>query len=321
VALRIVFFGSPQFAVPSLEALANHARVSVDLVVTQPDRRAGRGRDLVAPPVKVAAAAFKIPIWQPDSLRTEEARERLRTTHADLFVVVAYGELFQRAVLAIPTHGCLNVHPSLLPRYRGSAPIQTAILNGDRETGVSIIQMVRRLDAGPIVAQRQIALNGTETGGSLSDTLAKLAGQMLPDVVLGWTAGRIEPRPQDDERATVTRELTKAGGEIDWQDEAGAIERQVRAYQPWPTSWTMLGGKRVVIDRAELDRREFRLPFGTLISEDRAVLVTCGTGSLRLLEVRPEGKRAMPARDWLRGVHGPDAPRFESAKGKSGEPS
>jgi methionyl-tRNA formyltransferase len=276
---------------------------------------------LVAPPVKVAADAAGIPIWQPDSLRTEEARERLHATHADLFVVVAYGELFQRAVLAIPTHGCLNVHPSLLPRYRGSAPIQTAILNGDRETGVSIIQMVRRLDAGPIVTQRQIALDGTETGGSLSDTLANLAGQMLPDVVLDWAAGRIEARPQDDERATITRELTKSDGEIDWQDESIAIERQIRAYQPWPTSWTMLGGKRVVIERAELDGRELQLPPGTLISESHAVLVACGSGSLRLVDVRPEGKREMPARDWLRGLHSSDAPRFEESKRRIERPN
>jgi methionyl-tRNA formyltransferase len=265
---------------------------------------------LVAPPVKTAAESLSLPIWQLDSLRSDEAHERLRSTNADLFVVVAYGELFQRDVLAIPNRGCLNVHPSLLPRYRGSAPIPTAIVNGDRETGVSIIQMVRRLDAGPIVAQQRLALDGTETGGTLSDALANLAGRMLPDIVVDWVAGRIEAQPQDDQLATITRELSKADGEIDWQQDADAIERQVRAYQPWPTSWTTLNGKRITIERVASHQRELDLAPGTLISEQRDVMVACGAGSLKLISVRPEGKRAMPAADWLRGLHSADSLRF-----------
>jgi methionyl-tRNA formyltransferase len=311
VSLRIIFFGSPQFAVPSLEALANDAHLSVDLVVTQPDRRAGRGRELVAPPVKVAGESLRIPIWQPATLRTEAAHERLRSMGADLFVVVAYGELLQRTVLAIPRHGCLNVHPSLLPRYRGSAPIPSAILNGDRETGVSIIQMVRRLDAGPIAAQQRISLDGTETGGSLSATLADLAGRMLPDVVLDWAAGRIDARMQDEQLATMTRELTKADGEIDWHDDAGAIERQIRAYQPWPTAWTTLNGKRIVIERVEHDQRRLELPPGTIEFDQRALVVACESGSLKLINVRPEGKRAMPAEAWFRGLRATEHPRFD----------
>jgi len=310
VSLRIIFFGSPQFAVPSLEALANDARLSVDLVVTQPDRRAGRGRELVAPPVKVAGESLGIPIWQPATLRSEEAHDRLRSMGADLFVVVAYGELLQRTVLTIPRDGCLNVHPSLLPRYRGSAPIPSAILNGDRETGVSIIQMVRRLDAGPIAAQQRISLDGTETGGSLSVTLADLAGRMLPDVVLDWSAGRIDARMQDEQLATMTRELTKADGEIDWHDDAGAIERQIRAYQPWPTAWTTLNGKRIVIERVEHDQRRLDLPPGTIEFDQRALVVACGSGSLKLINVRPEGKNAMPAEAWFRGLRATEHPRF-----------
>lgn len=313
MTLRIIFFGSPYFAVPALEALATDSRYSVDLVVTQPDRRAGRGRELVAPPIKIAAQSLGIEVWQPDSLRSDEAHERLESTGADLFVVVAYGELFQRSVLSIPRLGCLNVHPSLLPRYRGSAPIQTAILNGDSETGVSIIQMVRRLDAGPIVAQERVALDGSETGGSLSGTLASLAGQMLPDVVLDWSTGKIVARAQDDQLATVTRELTKADGEIDWQSGARSIERQVRAFQPWPAAWTTLDDKRVVIERAELDPRSLDQPAGSLVSEHHDVLVACGTGSIRLIEVRPEGKRAMPADAWFRGLHGAGPIRFEAS--------
>jgi methionyl-tRNA formyltransferase len=314
VALRIVFFGSPQFAVPSLEALVQDARLSIELVVTQPDRRAGRGRALVAPPVKTAAFAHQIPVWQPETLRSDDALERLRSIDADLYVVVAYGELFQRRVLALPKHGCLNVHPSLLPRYRGSSPIQSAILNGDRETGVTIIQMVRRLDAGPIVAQERVPLDGTETGGSLSARLADLAGVMLPDTAVDWSAGRIEPHPQDDELATYTRELTKASGEIDWTLDAVQIERAVRAYQPWPTAWTTLAGKRLVIERVELSDQTLDLPAGSLVFEDRTVRVACGTGSLVLLDVRPEGKRAMPAQDWFRGLRSSDTLQFNTRK-------
>jgi methionyl-tRNA formyltransferase len=312
VALRIIFFGSPQFAVPSLSALARDARCSVDLVVTQPDRRAGRGRTLVSPAVKIAAESLDIPVWQPETLRSDEAHERLASTGADLFVVVAYGELFQRDVLSIPKHGCLNIHPSLLPRYRGSAPIQAAILNGDAETGVSIIKMVRRLDAGPIVAQESVALDGSETGGSLSDTLASLAGQLLPDVALEWSSGQIAARAQDDQRATMTRELTKADGEIDWNSDAHSIERQVRALQPWPAAWTTLDDKRVVIERAMLDPHSLEQPEGSVVSKHRDVLVACGTGSLKLIEVRPEGKRAMPADAWFRGLHGARPARFEA---------
>jgi methionyl-tRNA formyltransferase len=312
VVPRIFFFGSPQFAIPSLEALANDGRLAVDLVVTPPDRRAGRGRELVAPPVKTAAELLGLAVWQPETLRSDEAIERLRSANADLFVVVAYGELFQRAVLVIPTHGCLNVHPSLLPRYRGSSPIQSAILNGDRETGVSIIQMVRRLDAGPIVAQQLVPLDGTETGGSLSETLAKVAGQMLPDVVLDWCARRIEARDQDEQIATVTRELTKADGEINWRNDADAIERQIRAYQPWPAAWTTLNDKRVVIERAELDPRSIDMAPGELLAVRRSVLAACGSGSLKLLEVRPEGKRVMASEAWFRGLHAAEHPRFTS---------
>lgn len=312
MSLRIVFFGSPQFAVPSLKALAADERCSVDLVITQPDRRAGRGRGLVAPPVKVAAQSLGVPVWQPDTLRSEVAHERLRFTQSDLFVVVAYGELFQRSVLALPEHGCLNVHPSLLPRYRGSAPIQSAILNGDAETGVSVIQMVRRLDAGPIVAQQRIALQGTETGGSLSETLSNLAGAMLPGVVIAWAAGQIEAQMQDDSQATITRELRKSDGEINWALDAGSIERLVRAFQPWPTAWTTLAGKRIVIERVARDHRALDQKPGSVVSQRRDVLVACGDGSLRLIEVRPEGKRVTPADAWFRGLHADDHPRFEA---------
>lgn len=178
--------------------------------------------------------------------------------------------------------------------------------------------MVRKLDAGPIVAQQRMTLAGTETGGSLSDALANLSGKILPDVVLDWAAGRTEPRAQDDSLATYTRELTKADGAIDWTLDAIVIERQIRAYQPWPSSWTTLDGKRIVIERVELEPRSLDLPPGSLVFEHHDLLVACGNGSLKLTEVRPEGKRVMPAAAWYRGLHNAKRPRFEPPESSSG---
>jgi methionyl-tRNA formyltransferase len=311
VPLRIVFFGSPQFAVPTLQALAADDEFSVDLVVTQPDRPAGRGRGIVEPPAKIAASALGISVWQPTTLKSADALERLSAMGADLFIVVAYGELFQRAVLALPSHGCLNVHPSLLPRYRGSSPIQAAILNGDSETGVSIIKMVRRLDAGPIVAQQRFRLVGNDTGGSLTDELASVSARMMPSVAIDWCSRGIQALPQNDEEASYTRELTKADGGIDWREDAAAIERKARAYWPWPTAWTRFGGRRVAIVECAVEGRKSAQLAGSITVEQRAIFVACGTDSIRLVTVQPEGKRAMTASDWFRGLRGIDDPRFD----------
>ncbi|HEX3723647.1 MAG TPA: methionyl-tRNA formyltransferase [Nitrolancea sp.] len=314
--LRTLFFGSPQFAVPTFRSLANDERFSLDLVITQPDRPSGRGRKLVEPPVKSAAQDAGVPVWQPETLRTIDARERLAECDADLFVVVAYGELFKRSILQLPRHGCLNVHPSLLPRYRGSAPIQAAILNGDRETGVSIIQMVRRLDAGPIVAQQRISLDGSETGGSLGEALAELSARMIPDVAVAWSTNTIEALPQNEDEASYTRELRKSDGLIDWTEPSSAIERKVRAYSPWPSAWTRLNGRRVVIVASEaIDGSDDAQP-GSVTHSKNGVIVACGAGSLRLVSVQPEGRSTMPAESWFRGLRPSDRLCFErSTKG------
>ncbi len=312
MSLRIIFFGSPEFAVPTLSALADDDRFDVAVVVSQPDRTAGRGRRLVEPPVKTAAAERSLRVWQPQTLRSPEIVDKLKAANPDLFVVVAYGEIFRRDVLAIPTHGCLNVHPSLLPRYRGSSPIPAAILNGDKTTGVSIIEMVRKLDAGPIVAQREVELHGDETAETLSIELANLAARMMPDVAADWCNGRIDSRPQDDESATITRELTKDDGRIDWSRSAVEIEREVRAYSPWPTAWTTLDGKRLVVHSAKVWSEHGRGEPGMVGQAGRRVIVTCGASCLELREVQPEGKRMMLAEDWWRGLRRDVSARFDS---------
>lgn len=312
---RIVYFGSPSFAVPSLRKLHSDSRIDMRLVVTQPDRRAGRGRSLVEPAVKSAACALELDVWQPDTLRSDDAISRLLFLSPDLFVVVAYGEIFTRRLLAVPAHGCLNVHPSLLPRYRGSSPVPAAILNGDHETGVSIIEMVRRLDAGPVVAQETIPLSGTETSNTLSDQLADLAAKLLPDVVCAWCEGSLASTPQDETSVSYTRELTKADGQIDWKLSASQIERMVRAYQSWPSAWSTLNGRRVVIHRATVVSEDHSRVSGQIDFVNDAVLVVCGKEMLELLEVQPQGKRRMPADAWLRGLRTETVPRFESVSG------
>ncbi|MCO5175591.1 MAG: methionyl-tRNA formyltransferase [Thermomicrobiales bacterium] len=187
--LRVVFLGSPEFAIPSLRALANHPDIEVALVVTQPDRPSGRGRRLTPPPVRMAADELGLVSMQPETLRDESAIELIRSVHPDVLVVVAYGEILRRAVLSLAPHGCLNVHPSLLPAYRGATPIPAAILHGDNETGVTIIKLIAALDAGPIVAQHAVSLDQTETSGELSDRLADLAAEVLPETMLAYASG------------------------------------------------------------------------------------------------------------------------------------
>ncbi|CCF83580.1 methionyl-tRNA formyltransferase [Nitrolancea hollandica] len=308
--IDVVFFGSPEFAVPALNALARDSRFNVLLAVTQPDRPAGRGKHFRPPAVKLAAAELGIPVWQPESLRSPEAVAFLNDHPADLYVVSAYGEIFRREVLALPAHGVLNIHPSLLPRYRGSSPVQEAIMNGESETGVSIIQMVRKLDSGPILAQSVVPLSGTETAGRLGERLAEVSGRMLGDVAADWVAGKMQARPQVEELATYTRELTKAEGRIDWRRPAEEIERRRRAMSPWPGAWTMLDGKRLKV--LELDiSREQPSPPGTITRTGNAILVGTGTSPIRLLRVQPEGRREVDATEWYRGAHLSPEARFD----------
>lgn len=300
--MRVVFLGSPSFAVPALHALVAHPAVDVALVVTQPDRPAGRGRSLTAPPVAAAALEAGIPLFQPTTLKDDVAVGRLRESHPDVLVVVAYGEILRRDVLDLCPHGAVNVHPSLLPRYRGATPIPAAILNGDITTGISFIRLVRRLDAGPIVAQYVHDIDSRDTTGSLGDRLAIYAASLLPEVLVEYVNDRIVPVLQDDALATYTREWTSADGRIDWQQPAEHIDRLVRASNPWPMAWSTIDSNRVRIIAAEVstDSHPAHVP-GYIDTSTVAPQVSTGQGWLRLVTVQPAGKRPMPASDWLRG--------------------
>lgn len=300
----IVFMGTPHFAVPSLHALAQGPYAIT--VVTQPDRAAGRGGRLTPPPVKVAAEQYGLPIIQPESLRDPDFRARLAALHPDVTVLVAYGEYVAPVLLDLPKRGSVNLHPSLLPRWRGSTPIQSAILAGDEFTGVSIIRMDRGLDTGPILAQRATPIAQEETHPELAARLAQLGADLLAETLPLWLRGEIEPVPQSDEDATLTHTLKKEDGLIDWNLPAQEIARRVRAFQPWPGTYTTWQGRLLKIVRAypiEADQLPEKPGTVTLLGEgkERKIIVWTGAGALHLLEVQLEGKPAIEAQALLSG--------------------
>lgn len=297
--MRIVFAGTPEFAVSSLRAAARHHEVVA--VYTQPDRPAGRGRGLAASPVKNEAVARGIPVFQPESLKDEAAQQQLRALQPDLMVVVAYGLILPRAVLAIPTHGCWNVHASLLPRWRGAAPIQRAIQAGDPQTGVCLMQMEAGLDTGPVLLQQSLAIADADTGGQLHDRLAELGAQVLADG-LGLLRAGLKPiaQLQPEQGVTYAHKLDKAEARLDWAADAAALARTVRAFNPWPVAEAQLAGERVRIHGAlALDDNQGQAP-GTVLAASRdGIDIACGQGALRLRVLQREGGKAITAADYL----------------------
>lgn len=297
--MRIVFAGTPEFAVASLRAAARHHQVVA--VYTQPDRPAGRGRGLAPSPVKLEAIARGIPVFQPESLKDEAAQQQLRDLQPDLMVVVAYGLILPKAVLAIPTHGCWNVHASLLPRWRGAAPIQRAIQAGDAETGVCLMQMEAGLDTGPVLLRQHTPIQPAELGGQLHDRLSELGAQVLADG-LGLLRAGLKPiaQPQPAEGVTYAHKLDKAEARLDWSADAVALERTVRAFNPWPIAEAQLAGERVRIHGAvALADNQGRAP-GTLLAAGRdGIDIACGQGALRLRVLQREGGKAITAADYL----------------------
>ena len=299
--IRTVFFGTPAYGVPTLDALAADRRFHVCLVVTQPDRPAGRGRVLQAPSVKEAALRWGLRTYQPATLRDEEARRPLLEAEADVFVVAAYGLVFGRRTLALPRHGCLNLHASLLPRYRGASPVAAAILNGDDQTGVSLMVMDAGLDTGPVVSQRRIPIEPDDTTDSLTRRLGDLAAIVAVDDIPRYLVGELVPWPQEESGASRVRPLVKADGWLDWSASAPDLERRVRAMWPWPRAWTTHEGAPVQVHRARVLRESHGGRPGELSISSKGVAVACGTGSLRLEIVQPAGGKPVPATAWVAG--------------------
>jgi len=303
--LRVIFMGTPEFAVPCLERLIlNHYQVVA--VYTQPDKPAGRGCSLVSPPVKRVALTWKLPVVQPVSLNGAEAVAQLAEFHPDVIVVAAFGQILPPSVLDIPSYRCINVHPSLLPRFRGASPVAAAILAGDEFTGVSIMLMDRGLDTGPVLSRAQIPISPQDTTGSLAAKLSQIAAWLLQEVLVRWTKGELSPRPQNEAEATYCSSIAKAEGEIDWHLPALDIWRRVRAFNPWPGCYTQWrGGQLKIIEVVPLPE-ETRLEAGRAVAltpaRDGAVFgIYTGDGILGVLRVQAEGKQAMSAAEFLRG--------------------
>ncbi len=303
--LRIAFAGTPAFALPALDALAasKHRLVGV---LTQPDRPAGRGRELRASPVKQRALQLPLPVAQPEQLADDAARAPLREWQPELLVVVAYGLILPRAVLELPRLGCLNIHASLLPRWRGAAPIQRAILAGDRESGVTIMQMDVGLDTGPMLAQRALPIGERMTSAGLHDTLAQLGAALLLEVIAGLEAGTARPRAQPAEGVSYAHKLEKREALIDWSASAAHIARQVRGCNPWPIAETAIAGAQLRIWQADALATPVEgsaaLPPGTVLGlHGGQLLVACGDGLLAISQLQSAGRRVLSAAEFAHG--------------------
>ncbi|MGL6335886.1 methionyl-tRNA formyltransferase [Aeromonas jandaei] len=297
--LKLIFAGTPDFAARHLAALLSSDH-EVVAVYTQPDKPAGRGQKLTASPVKELALAHNLPVYQPVSLRKEEAQAELAALGADLMVVVAYGLILPKAVLDTPRLGCINVHGSLLPRWRGAAPIQRSIWAGDAETGVTIMQMDVGLDTGAMIRKVTCPIAADETSASLYDKLAELGPQALVDTIDAMAAGDTAAEVQDDALANYAEKLSKEEARIDWSMDAVAIERCIRAFNPWPISWFEVADQTVKVWQAAVIDSDHGQPAGTLLKADKqGIDIATGKGVLRLLTLQPPGKKAMSVTDLL----------------------
>jgi methionyl-tRNA formyltransferase len=299
--LRLVFMGSPRFAVPPLEHLLASS-YQVAAVYTQPDRPAGRGRGLAASLVKQVALARGLVVVQPASFKAAGVIEQLKGFKPDVIVVAAFGQILPKSVLELPKLGCLNIHPSLLPRYRGASPVASAILAGDDFSGVTIMLMDEGLDTGPLLARAQITVSPRDSTGSLTAKLAWLGAGLLGEILVGWTRGELTPRPQNEAEASYTGPITKEEGEIDWRLSAVDIWRRVRAFNPWPGCYSRWRGKILKIIEAVPLAGEPAARAGEVVAPGPAGFgIGTGDGVLAVLMVQLEGKRAMPADEFLRG--------------------
>lgn len=299
---RVVFMGTPDFAVPALEALLDRpTQYQVVAVVTQPDRPAGRGRRLTPSPVKQLAEARALPVLQPTKMKRPETADLLRQLTPDVAVVAAYGRILPPSLLQVPKHGCVNVHASLLPRHRGASPINHAILAGDAESGVSIMQMDEGMDTGPVFATRATAIQPTVTAAQLSETLSALGAKLLAETLPSILDGSLRPQPQDEALVTMAPQLRKEDGQLDFARPAEELGRRVRGLTSWPGTFCQLGPLRVQVLAAVSTAESQGAPGEVLAADKQGVLVACGKGSLRLTEVKPAGKKAMHAAAWVAG--------------------
>ena len=299
---NVVFMGTPDFAVGTLEALIN-SKYEVSAVFTQPDKPKGRGKAVQMTPVKEVAMEHEIPVYQPVKIREEQWIEVLKDLAPDVIVVVAFGQIIPKAILELPRYGCINVHASLLPAYRGAAPIQWAVINGDEKSGVTTMRMDAGLDTGDMILKEEVTLDKKETGGSLFDRLSLLGGDLILSTLSKLEKGEITPVPQDHTQATYVKKISKSMGAIDWTMDAVSIERLVRGLNPWPSAFTRWNGKMLKIWEATvLPDPEKKAPCGSVISAgDEGIKIQTGNGVLCVTSLQLEGKKRMDTAAFLRG--------------------
>jgi len=301
---KIIFMGTPPFSVPALSALLD-LNLDIAAVYTQPDKQAGRGQKMVFSAVKEFALSHGLNVLQPVTLKNEEAIEQIKALNPDVAVVAAYGKIIPENILNIPRLGFLNIHPSLLPRHRGATPIPSAILQGDRVTGVSIMLLDAGMDSGPVFKQCEMPVADNDTAGTLSDKLADRGAELLTEVLPLWIDGKIKPQPQDDSQATYTSMLNKEDGKLDWNMDAQEIWRKVRAFQPWPGCFTTWKGKNMKITGITPVKWDKPVEAGEIISLPPATGhiagIGCGKGVLALDRLQMEGKKEMPVEEFVRG--------------------
>jgi methionyl-tRNA formyltransferase len=297
--LRVIFAGTPEFAIPSLQALIDHPAVEVVAVYSQPDRKAGRGRKLMPTPIKQAALENNIAVQTPINFKDNTDKQILAGYQADLMVVAAYGLLLPRSVLDIPTYGCINVHASLLPRWRGAAPVQAAILTGDVQTGVGIMRMEKGLDTGGIYCEKTITIDSQINAGELTNKLAELGAEALMEAIEKQLY-KTNPEPQSTEGVTYAHKIQKADALIDWQRPAAEIQRHIRAYWPWPGAFSFYNNKRIKIAASEALNETVEAEPGTMVAmSDDGITVACADQCLQITLCQPEGKTLSAAKQWL----------------------
>ncbi len=303
---RIAFFGTPEFAVPCLRAIASLEQVELVLVVTQPDRPAGRGNKLQPSPVKLAAQSLAIPVFQPEKLKQEQQALEKLCPNLDLGVVVAFGQILPTSVLKLPRLGCINVHASLLPRWRGAAPIQRALMAGDQHTGVCLMQMERGLDTGPVLFSKVIDITGQDDFRELHDKLAQTGADLLKSHLLEILTGKVQATPQDEAQVEYASKISNEECRINWDQPAEIIQRQIRALSPYPGAFTFLAGRRVKIYKAEVAKalsNSAALACGAVARLDKHTLeIRCARDLLALEEVQMEGKTRLPIREFIKGT-------------------
>ena len=322
--MRIVFMGTPDFSVPALKALVE-AGHQVIAVVTQPDKPRGRGKEVQMTPVKIQAMEYGIPVYQPAKVRDASFVEVLQGMEADVYVVIAFGQILPRAVLELPKYGCINIHASLLPKYRGAAPIQWCVIDGERETGITTMMMDAGLDTGDMLEKTVIPIEEKETGGSLHDKLSQAGGELILSTLAKLEQGTLVRTPQTEEGTCYARMLTKSLGDIDWNQGAVSIERLIRGLNPWPSAYTLWNGKTIKIWSADVTTSREAAAFlsesgvpsetgitpGTVVCSDKHSLVVCtGDGLLSVRELQMEGKKRMDTPAFLRGYPIPEGDVF-----------